>query len=354
MNTHLDLSASSVSISPITSAVVLSLENSAPNYEEEVWAWGKAKPWTVKLSHKVRFGAADVLTDGVGNILALPLLLKKPCFGRPETFFRHGAMVQIQTVRGRVIESTSHQCGRCPVRYACQFVCKERVLSDPNMTAALRAWKHHSESMSPGKFIYTGSAGFFWTDFKRAVAGRGRFSSSNDEAIREHERAAVDAVRMKATDRKRASRERLRREKAKDHEIPSPQYLLNAERERDDRADILFSIAGDPKMPPCVSKIPSAHARRTAEITADAWLMQTIDNAMGFRSGYGTLARKMFQDGRGEGLSMASLKARMFKDLCRVAELEQSGVWSRFDPDLDLLDEIDLLNDPADDFGPTG
>ena len=345
---------SSVVNLPDTSPKALSLGKPIPTYEDEVWAWSKAKPWTLRLSHKARFGVAEVFTDGVGNILAMPLLLRKPCFGRPETFFRHGAMVQLLTVRGRVVESRSHQCGRCPVRDACQVVCKERVLSDPGMTNALLAWSKHSEAISPGNFVYTGTAGYLWTDFKRAVAARGRFSNSNDEAVQDHERAAVLASRMKATYQKRALRERLRREKAKDHETPSPQFLLNADRERDRRADILLSIAGDRKMPACVSKIPLAHARRTADITADAWLTQTIDKAMGFQSGYGIIARKMFEAGRGKGLALATLKARMFKDLCRVAELEKSGLWSRFDPDLDLLEDIEKSIDAADDLGVIG
>ena len=81
-----------------------------PAYEKLVFHWGHIDPWgygegSIRLSHKKKFGAADVVTDGIGNITAMPHLLGKPCFGRPETFFRHGNRTLPYTL------SSGRKCG---------------------------------------------------------------------------------------------------------------------------------------------------------------------------------------------------------------------------------------------------
>ncbi len=109
-------------------------------YEAEVFAWGNGKPWGKgNLNHQTSFGPDDVQTDGLGNITLMPLLHRKPCFGRPEVYLRQHGRKKTIKVYGRDREVAASRCGSCLIAAACKKVVFERIKSDTNIRAAVRA-----------------------------------------------------------------------------------------------------------------------------------------------------------------------------------------------------------------------
>jgi hypothetical protein len=90
-------------------------------------------------------------------------------------------------------------------------------------------------------------------------------------------------------------------------------------------------------MPPCILRIPKDSAHRTAEITANVWFEFTLSKARGPTWTHSGLAREMVENGRSLGLNHAAMNARIQKDLDRIDTLERLSLWTRFDPDHDLL-----------------
>jgi hypothetical protein len=180
-----------------------------------------------------------------------------------------------------------------------------------------------------------------WERIKRAIADRGPWISSNDQALA----ALEEPKRQKQREKWRADKIRLRaaeREERRElHLLPSSELVANVLKERNRRAAILKQRAGDLTLPPSISKIPADHAVPTAELTADVWLVDYILSAMGLERNPGMIARKLIAMGRAGGRSYAVLKARIGKDLQRVRHLEcgRSPLWSVFDPDCDLPTE---------------
>ena len=64
------------------------------DYARQVRRFGGVQPYVdedgrrTNISHAVEFLSQDVKTDDAGNIIDMPLLTRKPCFGRPERFVR--------------------------------------------------------------------------------------------------------------------------------------------------------------------------------------------------------------------------------------------------------------------------
>lgn len=312
------------------------------NYEKEVFSWGSQKPWDgrPRLKNGDKFDWTDIRTDGQGNVLSMPLLRGKPCFGRPEVFLRQGDSTQKIRNRYRKEIDTLTRCGRCPVRSSCAMLVKERVNASPEMNAALKSWRDDCGSRHAGRRVYTGQSGRFWTNFLKALANRGPFESSNDARLLELEEQANAKRRAKWAQDKRRARETDRDLRRLLRQPPSREFVANALQERNRRAAILESCAGDPNLPRSVSKILAAHARQTANITADAWLAKTILSEASRSPNPGLISRQLIAWGRNSGKTYATLKARVGDDLRRAAELERhprgAPKWQRFDPDQDL------------------
>lgn len=71
------------------------------SYQESVNRGGSSKPWGKRLRHRTRFYPEAVETDGHGNVLEMPLLMDKPCFGRPETYVRQRIFFDRKLVKPR-------------------------------------------------------------------------------------------------------------------------------------------------------------------------------------------------------------------------------------------------------------
>lgn len=323
-------------------------------YHDSVMHWGNRSPWKkleVRLSHKVNFKPSDVVTDGKGNILSMPTLEKKPCFARPEVVFRHGQRrKKIPAKNGKIVESTKHQCGACPagVHEACARTAYERIRSDPNMHQSFHAWKDHCDKNFRGAPTCTGTASRPWGDFKRAVANRGPFVTSNDAALLNLQQQKQDAQREIWKVKKRQQRKIAREHAQRARELPSEQFVRNVIDERDRRAGALLAVLGQRGQPPTRAQVPADKRESTAIITANAWAVRIILMAAGRNAAPGTVARLMTENNLGAGVLLQTLKERIKRDLTRGEECEKDGLWKRFDPDADLEDFQTMDDDAAD------
>jgi hypothetical protein len=318
------------------------------DYEAGVFAWGNARPWDDKprLSNKDKFDWADMRSNGIGDVLVQPILRKKPCFGRPECFFRHGHKHHDPMMLKGRMQRPLTRCGRCPVYDACKTLSAERVYSDDGMALALAAFGRDCAVRHGSKLTYTGETGWLWTAFKKAVATRGPFFNVNDARVHQMEIEKAEITRQKMLRSKKTEREAQRRSKLANHRKPSISFQRNARRQSDRYRKILINAAGGANLPRCLSKIRPGDAAKTATLTANAWLTDTIRGAMGYVRKPGTIARVMVNQGLNEGLSYAVLKARVGKDLRRADEMIALGHWPTFDPDADLKGmKIDELED---------
>jgi len=329
------------------------------SYYDEVMMWGNLSPWkrlSIRISHQTTFQPDEVIRDGKGNILKMPLLRGKPCFGCPSAVFRHGKVRQKVTLRdGRSIVSRKHQCGSCPegVRMACIETALERVKSDPHILSSFEDWRSHCNSHYGGELTYTGAASCLWVNFKKAVAARGPFTSTNDAALEEIEARNLEDKRRKWVSQKRQQRKVAREIAQNTRSRPSQQYLYNLQDERDNRHDDLLAVLGMPDQPPSRSKVPADKREATAQITANAWAIREFLRMTGEEPKPGKIARLMTENGLSAGTPLGTLKARIINDLKRADECEKDGLWQPFDPDSDLAscatgddDTADAYDDP--------
>jgi hypothetical protein len=326
-------------------------KTSPKSYRDYVMIWGNQSPWKtlgIRVSHKVQFQPHEVVRDGKGNILSMPTL-EKPCFGRPEAVFRHGKRTKKITLpNGRTVDGTKHQCGSCPagVHRACVETALERVNSDPKIRQAFDAWRDHCDTHHGGVFTYTGSASRPWGDFKNAIAERGPFQNSNDAALEELRVQKLQDQRRKWVNQKRRQRQQARAGARQNGQLPSGQFIINLQDERDRRYDALLEVLGRSDQPPSRAKVPVEKRQATARITANAWAVRELLRACGRDAGPGTIARVMVQNNLNAETPVGTLKARISNDLKRADECERDGLWNPFDPDADL-ESYDAGDDDA-------
>lgn len=335
------------------------------SYQDEVMIWGNLSPWKrlgIRVSHTTEFKPDDVIRDGNGNILNMPVLVKKPCFGVPSAVFRHGNRDQKFTrPDGSVIYSQKHQCGSCPegVRSACIETAEERVNSDPEIRDALKAWLGHCDLYHGGELTYTGPASRPWGALKKAIAARGPFMSANDKALQEREAQQMKDNKHKSVEQKRAQRRRARQATQSAQSVPSKQFLFNLSDERDNRYYALLEVLGKPDQPPSRSKVPASKREATAAITANAWAVRELFSATGQQPNPTKIARYMTENGLNAGTPFETLKARIKNDLQRADDCSKDQLWTPFDPDSDLASYIsdddeaaDVYQEPPSDIDP--
>ena len=111
-------------------------------YVAEVHRFGGRYPYVDQngrrrnLRHTTDFSADEVKTDGFGNVKSMPLLAKKPCFGRPERLFRAVVGSKPWTDQSGVRQPGDTPCDTCFKLSPSVFEsCLNRV--DPQRWAAL-------------------------------------------------------------------------------------------------------------------------------------------------------------------------------------------------------------------------
>jgi hypothetical protein len=276
------------------------------------------------LQHQTQFAPVEVETDRGGNITQMPLLLRKPCFGRPERYIRGCLKVgaeygdaddQGARARGRT------QCGRCPVALACGKVAFERIDSAPAISKALTAWIDANDARKldgSRPLSFYGELRRLWDAFLQAVIDHGGWSSFNDDNVRLHE------VRKAKDDRRKhneARRRRTARRRAAYSGTAKPltvDYFNALQVERDSRARHLKQLRVSAKKDPWLFKLPPERCDRIA----DVWQGREMLTRAAQKSTGVAIAKWMVREGRNYGLAERSLVSRVCDDLKRIAKLE--------------------------------
>lgn len=296
------------------------------SFESEVHHWGSKDPWGARvrlppIKHKIKI--SDVITDKSGNVLVMPALIGRPCFGRIETFLRQAKPAEDKKiVRGNREVATRTKCMGCGVRLACKALVAERIKSSPTITDAVLAW-HRDSIKHHGKRVYTGPTGRLWTKVLFAVVGNGRFDSSNDDVVREAMDTAYDRLKEKWRLDKRRQRKSDINAGLMDH------FTLECVvEERDNRFRTLLDFCKSPAAPPDMQRWNAA----TCSLVADAWLAITSLKAERRKSGSTAAARWLIANDRSNGRGERALITRVGQDMKKLHRVETLRVWGSFDP----------------------
>ena len=221
-------------------------------YVDEVRRYGGPNPRvdedgnSKNVRHIDNIKSEDVVTDGRGNIDSMPLLRKKPCFGRPERFLRGLFEKRPWTDDKGEIRPPKTPCYTCekltPDTFqSCYDVIVERIESSATIESAFNHWADDTGSQF-GKGCFNGTSGEVWRDFLDAIEDHGGWSNFNDMQVK------LDAIAADTKNRKkRAEKEKTRRRIDKKRRQGlvgplSPEYLAAVDEERDRRASQLKSL----------------------------------------------------------------------------------------------------------------
>ncbi|MBY6127683.1 hypothetical protein KUW15_03030 [Qipengyuania aquimaris] len=308
------------------------------------------------MKHQTVFDWSEVKTDGVGNVVEMPLLQDKWCFGRPEVYIRQIQRTKKQRFYWGEKDVAASRCGRCKIAVACGKLSGERVRSSSAITSALAEWRSYCKSNGADR-QFTGVAGRYWQRFLQAIADHGPWTSTNDEKLREFERERLASRRQEDARRKSKERERERKLRQTLQQPPTKEFIAAVLAERELRFQSLRGAAGHAGFPPSISKIPAEHVDASAEFTADVWMVDTLLREHGKTVNSSAIARTLIKMGRHQDKGYPALRQRVEKDLRRARDCEQCSppLWIRFDYGNKLaaseIDQIMLeLDDPVERF----
>jgi len=249
------------------------------SYTDEVLKFGGPRPYDgverrTNLSHKTEFLPSAVRTDGRGNIIDMPLLRRKPCFGRPERYFR--ALPDSQ--RAAALEDPTRRefnlftfggtpCERCPVHDACAAVAFERVDSVLELNTKLEQWAEASERYLGKKRFIFGPARDAWQAFLAAIISSGGWSSVNDGRVAAAAHETLDKRRADRRESALRSRQAKRRHTAPLSISTIDDRLTDAiNRESDRRYAILIDMAKRKSGPKSCRRLNAEQCRRLIEV----------------------------------------------------------------------------------------
>jgi hypothetical protein len=292
-------------------------------YQQKVEYWGRAKnPWNPD-GKSVRFGPKKLAgpfhaSCHQGNVLSMPLLIGRPCFGIVTALFRYRDAKR--WVKDRGVVPTSRCENSCPVRVQCEKVVDARVKDAPQVRSVHDRWMiaDGPRQMLPENPFGNVAGGIFRRMAFEAAAVQ--FSSVNDPRITEHYKQKAERDRLKERDKKRAMRRKA---------------LVAGEIDDDHQRDLIFALdarikhllvhwdkAQIDKAPPRLAKLP----RQSLNDMFESWYGRELLKAQ--REEYGpTQIAKWIQAHRPQHRqrSHAALVTRVSKDLRRIADFES---WS--------------------------
>ena len=314
-----------------------------PTYLDEVNNFGGAKPdFAFNNLNEIHIHWKDVETDGKGNVLKMPLLTSKLCFGRIEYRIRHGHK---NSRKPNPRYKAVPKCSRCPPStvHSCDQLVAERIKSSPEITEAVLKWKaacNKAESdMDPhayGKHYWerftNDPFGYLWQGIRHSIVNHGRFSNSNDNAVKEQIEETARRKREKHAEDMRKRRKRERKERQKKNQ-PPPEFFVHAAWDeclkRTDQLKAARSVSG-------MSRQISTLNDQGCELTAYAWYYAELHGFRELEVKPGSMARWLIEVDLAPGQSYDNLKGRLKRDLARAREIDNGvygDIWQRFDPD---------------------
>lgn len=327
--------------------------NKREEYRTEVNNYGGAKPkFRGKNKNVIDFEWDKISTDGKGNVLSMPLLPDKECFGKVEYVLRHGTKSpEPKPIKGRMIDIET-RCTRClkktPNTHAsCNSLVRERITQNPKIELALKEW--HADvkiqKQNPNRYdpIHTDPTRKFvgdilgakWTAFKIAIIDHGRFTNANDEELKhEFERTEI-ARRREDARRQRLARELKRAELKMQGRPPSKEFQEAAWMTCKLRTEQLKLARKIPGISFKISKMTDSGC----ELVSYAWYYKLFCEQMGKPCKAGSMARWLIDEGMCGNRSYATLKSRLGDDIKKAEMIDAAvygDIWPEFDPDYDL------------------
>ena len=316
------------------------------DYIAEVHRFGGPKPYRdpnkarKNLTHATDFSASSVVTDQQGNVTEMPLLVGKPCFGRPERFYRAIVGSTPWIDEDGIQQPGDTPCKTCfkrsaGVYEACFDVSQDRVNSDLDVKSALDAWMA-SVGSTLGRRAFVGANGRYWQRFLDAIVSAGGWSNINNDQVRIHLHAKNEADR-KARNERRRERRRIERDTRRGKIRPiTGEFIDSLNQECDRRAQWLkdarfLPVACGPNM-----RWLKRMSDKTCDRVADVWRERTIGDRAGIAIKQKDIAASMWADGRAHGASSeAILTSRVSEDIrTRLARLEDERdgepIWPRW------------------------
>ena len=303
-----------------------------PDYLSNVRRFGSSTPANdnngaaTYLSHKVDIDPNLLQLDGYGNVESVPLVWKKPCFGRPERYAR-GAMGgepwYDDNGEFRLGKTTCDAClEKTPGTHeACGMIIDERIASAPAVDAAFVKWL--TACATSGLACFSGARSRLWNKFLLAITDHGGWLNVNDDQVK------FEAIRVEAEKKKRqklSRQKRSRRQKDARYNRGTPitrDYLDKLECERDKRAAQLKgwrTLSGRSKRDMLWLKMLNDMG---CDRVAEVWRTREELRRLGHEPQGQAIAKAMSMSGTWP-LSLPSLAARVYEDLGRLAKLESN------------------------------
>ncbi|KRA81222.1 hypothetical protein [Altererythrobacter sp. Root672] len=286
------------------------LEGLTPKAKIRHWAQGD--PWQgMRLSHTTDLGRNAVLMDTDWNIIRMPLLIGKPCFGQPTAFARHGGHQPLSHPRFGVVPS---KCMRCPVNDACENVAKKRLRATRDIQEAFIAFERAGGGYGLRHPTDCPRADREFQRLCLALVQHGGFTSTNDAAVLNYYKDERTQLRERDADRKRKSRR-----KAVGQGDLDDAFLEVLQLHRVWRVAQLRLLKRSGGLPKRIAGMPLS----SAAITADAWHARVLLQLRKAKVNPSAIAHEMMVQSPKVYTNHNALRQRVPRDLLRVDLLER-------------------------------
>ena len=258
--------------------------------------------------------AKDVQTDGRGNILNMPPLIGKPCFGIPTGYLRERCAPQT-LAKHRYFPSS--KCYACKVRAGCHKVVVERSKYVDSLTSLLlpplREWNDAGGVALYGFDVALKKLGpKAWRRIGYAFQ-KVTFLSSNDISVNRF----WDSKRERfAKLRKSAELKKLRQDWREGRSLAG--LTTGLHQGRDERLTILLSILTGGHKPKYLARV----FQDSAERIAAAWWGREFAKLTGGKENPNNIANILIAENMNFGISQTSLRSTVKDDLYRIKKLE--------------------------------
>jgi len=328
--------------------------------------WSRDEP-TIKgfrIDNKTSIASNQIRLDKVGNIIKMPELLNKPCFGVPTAWLRHGRKKAIFNKNTKQYEHNS-RCDVCKVIPACKKVINSRIRwtygHQSSKIEIFKKWKlelglEHGGFDIALKQLKAGA----WTQIVHDLQSFD-FSSVNDQiALDNSQKALIDSRIAAELNRKRSLRRRWKAKSPKDVAkrttpiLPAPRTANPAKKTqkapelasrqdlaklygwldegREQRQAILIALQEAGALPKYLSQMHPGFIDRYGA----AWWGRELCRFRGWTINPNAVANAVTTHDRFPGQSQATLRQTFKADLERIARLEKvsaknggAAIWQR-------------------------
>lgn len=285
------------------------------------------------VSHDLSFSWQDLRSDGEGNVLVSPPLKRKPCFGRPEAFFRTYFGARTERIDTNCINQIEkNRCDVCPIFHACKALCDERIGSDPSVEEAFDAWIQGTGHLPKNGKFRSSSTLHLWSKVLHAIRSHGGWTNVNDLQVILHDQKQHEERNKKRRDSARAARRAKMLVRQGKRKAVTPAFLAAVAAERNRRLRVLHQIASLAGAHRWISKLTPDGMRRTA----DVWEAQTLFAREGLPVTGRAVAEWLVQYDKVRPANLSSLTTAVHRDFDRIAKLERvvggAAVWTSFTP----------------------